>query len=87
MPLRPSLPPYYPPGEYERLLNHNYYVPVYLYVVLSAFAVCAVAANLAGRFLSWKRRGTAAEWIGRKRPSAACSRTGKGCTRVSWYLL
>ena len=74
--------PVYSPEELTRILHYNKYVQVYLWAAIVAFAIVLVLANALGQFLSYLRRTYAARFVnGGTRPSAACSRTGIGCTK------
>lgn len=73
-------PPYTPTQTY-RLQQKNKFVQVYLVAGLLATFLVAVLFNLLGHAISLRRRKVATRFIGKVRPSGACSRTGKGCTR------
>lgn len=79
--MRGNRQPDYSEQEVIRLIRYNEYVQVYLLGPLLALLLGATAINFIGKYLSYLRRGTAARFIGKERPSAACSRTGVGCTR------
>lgn len=56
-------------------------VQVWLWAVIVLFLVIFIASNQIARRVSISKRKLARQYAGEKRPSNACARTGKGCTR------
>lgn len=77
----PNRQPIYSPGEPERLISYNANVELYLLGPLLFIIFSTIFINLLSKYLSYRRRTIAARFVGKVRPSAACARTGKGCTR------
>lgn len=73
--------PSYTPQQLHDVLTYNKYVQVYLWVGLIGIVGITTLFHILGQSLSYLRRRYAASYIGRTRPSGACSRSGKGCTK------
>ncbi|KAG8881539.1 hypothetical protein FRB98_004255 [Tulasnella sp. 332] len=73
--------PSYTAQQYRDVLHYNKYIQLYLWIGVLGLIGLVTLAHLIGRTLSYLRRKFAARWVGGKRPSNACSRTGKGCTK------
>ncbi|KAK4698578.1 hypothetical protein P7C70_g7694, partial [Phenoliferia sp. Uapishka_3] len=72
--------PNYTPSQLYHLKQSNKFVQVYLITALLSAFLIAVLVNILAKSLSYIRRKYAARFVGKLRPSAACSRSGKGCT-------
>lgn len=73
--------PSYTPEQFRDDKRANKYVQVWLVIAVLTFFFFAITANVLSNSLRYLRRKYAAKWNGKSRPSAACSRTGKACTR------
>lgn len=72
--------PHYTAQQYRDVLHYNKYVQLYLWIGIVGIIGVLTIAHLVSHTLSYLRRRFAAQWVGGKRPSNACSRTGKGCS-------
>ncbi|KAG8996567.1 hypothetical protein FRB93_000709 [Tulasnella sp. JGI-2019a] len=73
---------HYTPEQYQSILHYNKYVQLYLWIGIICIVGITTIVHVVGRTFSYLRRRFAARWVGgERRPSNACSRTGKGCTK------